>query len=243
VYCEGVFKAQAVLILDQKQSHYLHHVMRIKRDDPLRVFNEPQGEWRAKVVSIEKKAVKIILEEVLRPPETQPFRGVLLPLIRQERMSLIVEKATELGVSHFFLLKTEYSNVKNVAVERLTRIAIEAAEQSERLTIPQFKEVQGLDDCLYQWEESFGVPIVVGGEKDAERPLQSLLQELVQNQETSKMPQAILIGPEGGFSDREHALLKRYNFLTRVSLGQEILRVETAVLYLLSFLKLVTIEK
>jgi 16S rRNA (uracil1498-N3)-methyltransferase len=200
--------------------------MRKKVGDQVRLFNAQDGEWLASVAEAARRHCRLEVTEQLRPPEVEPGPTLLFAPIKKARMEMLVEKATELGVGKLMPVKTRRSIVDRVNLERLQAIAIEAAEQCERLTVPEIFELQSLERVLGDWPDDH--PLYVADETGEGKPL---LQAL----ETDR-PATFLIGPEGGFDPSELERLGEHPAVVKVDLGPRILRAETAGIAVLACL-------
>lgn len=216
---DDVFQAGEVYLLSRDHSHYLTKVLRRKVQDQLRVFNERGGEWLADLQTVNAKSCEIYLHEQIRAPRRLPDIWLLFAPIRKSRMPFLIEKAVELGVVRLCPVKTQYSTARLPAAEKIRAYAREAAEQTERLCVPAINDVQPLRSALD------GLPpgriLIVADEAIAGQPVKIV---------ESPPPAAILVGPEGGFSEEERALIAARENTRRLSLGPRILRAETAAL-------------
>jgi 16S rRNA (uracil1498-N3)-methyltransferase len=198
------------------QGRYLGAVMRKKEGDEILLFNGRDGEWIARVVATRKDDASF-LPETQRRPQTSPSGPVLLvAALKREAMEWVVEKATELGARAIRPVLTTRAVPDRVNRARLSLIAREAAEQCERLDVPELAEAVPLHKALQDWD---GTPLIVAAERRRATPLGAL--------PPGPMP-ALLIGPEGGFTGPELDALARHPFVAMVSLGPRILRAETA---------------
>lgn len=210
----------AVLDLDEGQSRYLSAVMRLAVGDEAAVFNGRDGEWRARLVAVGKRAVRLEAVGQTRGQTTGPDLDLVIALVKRGPLETIVEKATELGVRRIRPVVTERTNADHTRVDRLRAIAVEAAEQTGRLDVPQVDEPQKLDRRLADWEP--GRRLLFCDEAgDASPVLQAV---------DSPGPWAVLIGPEGGFSPGERERLRALPFATPATLGPRILRADTAAI-------------
>ncbi len=198
--------------------------MRLKVGDKMRLFNGQDGEWLAGIAETGRKHCRLAVEERLRPPEEEPGPTLLFAPIKKARMEMLVEKATELGVGRLMPVRTRRSIIDKVNAERLRAIAIEAAEQCERLTVPEIVELQTLERVLAAWPDD--APLYVADETGEGRPLPQALQPA--------RPAAFLIGPEGGFDPAELERLDGHPTVVKVDLGPRILRAETAGMVVLA---------
>jgi 16S rRNA (uracil1498-N3)-methyltransferase len=210
----------AALALDEGQSRYLAAVMRVAVGDEVAVFNGRDGEWRATVAAVGKKAVTLTALSRTRPQATGPDLDLIIALVKRARLETIVEKATELGARRVRPVITERTNADHTRVERLQAIATEASEQTGRLDVPAVAEPVKLEKLLAAWDP--GRRLLFCDEAgDAPPVLRAGLAE---------GPWAILIGPEGGFSPRERDLLRALPYAVPASLGPRILRADTAAI-------------
>lgn len=215
--------AGAELALDPGQSHYLASVMRQAVGDELALFNGRDGEWRARVSAVTKRAVAVRAEVMARPQAPGPDLDLVVALVKRTRLETIVEKAAELGARRVRLAVTERTNADRTRVERLVAIAIEAAEQTGRLDVPQIVEPVKLDRLIADWPA--GRRLLFCDEAGDAPPILQALSPF-----EAGGPWSILIGPEGGFSPRERERLRGSPQVTPASLGPRILRADTAAI-------------
>jgi 16S rRNA (uracil1498-N3)-methyltransferase len=214
--------AGAELSLDEGQSRYLAAVMRAKAGDELRVFNGRDGEWRALVAAVGKRSVTLQLIDPARPQAQGPDLDLLIALVKRGPLETIVEKAVELGARRVRPVITERTNADHTRVDRLRAIAVEAAEQTGRLDVPEVLEPVRLDRLIDGWDGPRRLMFCdEGGE--ARPALEALAGE-------TAAPWAVLVGPEGGFSPGERARLRALDYAVPVSLGPRILRADTAAI-------------
>jgi 16S rRNA (uracil1498-N3)-methyltransferase len=211
----------AVLALDEGQSRYLAAVMRLSAGDELLVFNGRDGEWRARVASLGKRAVTLEAAEPTRAQATGPDLDLVVALVKRARLETIVEKAAELGARRVRLTITRRTNVDFVKLGRLDAIAMEAAEQTGRLDVPEVADPEKLDKILDAWDPARRLVFCDEG-GDARPAIEALA--------GTGAPAAILIGPEGGFAPEERERLRGLPFVVPVSLGPRILRADTAAI-------------
>jgi 16S rRNA (uracil1498-N3)-methyltransferase len=212
----------AELALDPGQSRYLAAVMRQEVGDEVALFNGRDGEWRAKVSAVTKRAVAVRAEALARPQAAGPDLDLIVALVKRGRLETIVEKAAELGARRVRLVATERTNADRARVERLSAIATEAAEHTGRRDVPEIFEPVKLDRLIADWSE--GRRLLFCDEAGDAKPILDALKD----QPTG--PWAILIGPEGGFSPRERQMLRAAPLVTPASLGPRILRADTAAI-------------
>jgi 16S rRNA (uracil1498-N3)-methyltransferase len=214
--------AGAVMTPEPEQAHYLVSVMRRGVGDELLLFNGRDGEWRASVAAVAKRAVQLAVHDQTRAQETGPDLELIAAVVKRSRFETIVEKAAELGASRVRPLITQRTNAETVRVPRLQAIAVEAAEQTGRLDVPEVAPPQRLDALLDGW--AAGRRLMFCDEGGEVPPaLQGLKGQ-------PPGPWAILIGPEGGFSPEERARLRALPYAVPVGLGPRILRADTAAI-------------
>ncbi|HTI88690.1 MAG TPA: 16S rRNA (uracil(1498)-N(3))-methyltransferase [Alphaproteobacteria bacterium] len=225
----------AVVELGRDAAHYVRDVLRMRAGDSLAVFNGRDGEWRATLAHLARNAATVAIAERLRAPTSEPDVWLLFALLKRTRTDLVVEKATELGVARILPVMTSRTQASRVNLDRLAAIAREAAEQCERLTIPEVAEPRRLGDVLDAWPSDRR--LIVADEAGGGRPI---AEALANDTSTTGFPSvtssappsrwALLIGPEGGFDGGELDRLRKLPFVTPVALGPRILRAETAAL-------------
>ena len=215
------------IVLDKAKAHYLGTVLRKSIGDSLRVFNGRDGEWRAEITSIDKKRAELTVTEQLRAHHKCPDIWLCFSPVRKHRNAFIFEKGTELGVSRFQPVVTARTQFPKMKLDKDTAQIIEAAEQTERLDIPQVQLGVTLSALLSGWDKK-RLLIFADEAGDAPRAVE-LLAGL-----KADTPCAILIGPEGGFTPEERELLRGKAYVRPVSLGPRILRADTAALSVLT---------
>ncbi len=226
LYLTERLSAEMSIELDRAQAHYVLDVMRKKVGDQVRLFNGHDGEWLANIAEAGRKRCQLHLAQPLRVQDSAPGPMLLFAPIKKARMEMLVEKATELGVGTLIPVRTRRAVVDKVNTTRLQAIAIEAAEQCERLTLPEIRELQSLESVLQHWPHDHH--LYVADETGHGRPFVKAL--------GPQRPAAILIGPEGGFDSGELEQLDTYQQVVKVGLGPNILRAETAGIAVLACL-------
>jgi 16S rRNA (uracil1498-N3)-methyltransferase len=218
LYVKEALAAHAEIHLPAEQAHYLRNVMRMKEGQTLALFNGHDGEWQARVSVAEKKHVVLRCERHQRPQRNSLPLTVCFAPVKGGRVEGMIEKATELGASRIIPVKTTRTVARHLNIERLSLIAREAAEQSERMDVPEIMPFTPLATLLAEWPE--GLPLLYGDESGAS-PRAAL---------GGDKPQAwgTLSGPEGGFSPEEFAMLMHCKAAQGVGLGPRILRADTA---------------
>ncbi|WP_017931182.1 16S rRNA (uracil(1498)-N(3))-methyltransferase [Robiginitomaculum antarcticum] len=230
LYVDADLTAGAGLLLDRAQSHYLSSVMRKSVGDSLRVFNGRDGEWLAEITDVNRKAAQLKIGLQSRPQTTPPDIWLCFAPVRKARNAFIAEKAAELGAARLQPVLTERVQFPKMGLEKLELTLIEAAEQTERLDIPALVDTVSLGKLLDEWDPKRALIFADEASSNTEWEAKPALEALP----NCPAPAAILIGPEGGFTDAERARLRDCDFVTPVSLGPRILRADTAALSLLT---------
>jgi 16S rRNA (uracil1498-N3)-methyltransferase len=222
LYVEEALAEAKSLTLEGAQANYLGAVLRLGIGAQMKLFDDRTGEWLAEITEAGKKRVSLRLVRKLREREPVPDLWLLFAPIKRGRINWIVEKATELGVARLLPVTTQRTIVDKLNLERLRAHMIEAAEQCERTALPELAEPQKLASLLQSWpcERALLFADEGGGE-----PLASAV---------SSGPAALLIGPEGGFTDEERTAIRALPQARAVSLGPRILRADTAVVAAIS---------
>ncbi len=217
LYTPLALLAGADVPLSAEQAHYLGNVMRLAVGATLRVFNGRDGEWEARLASLSRKAATLQPHTKTREQIRDPDCWLCFALLKRQKTDLVVEKATELGACLIQPLITARTQADHVNLDRLRAIATEAAEQCERLAVPQIRPPLPLAALLAAWPAGRALHLA------DERRTAPLLAPIAG-------PAALLIGPEGGFAGPELDAVAAHPFVTRVSLGPRILRAETAAI-------------
>ena len=210
--------------LPKDQIHYLATVLRMCEGDEVRVFNGRNGEWLGKLTKLSKRQAEIALRKQLRKPMAMPNVTLAFAPVKRHRTAFIFEKATELGVARFEPILTARTQFPKLNLDKARAQIIEAAEQTERLDIPDLFKPEKLLDWL---GTQSGRHIIFADEAGEGTPAIEALSR-------APAPATLLIGPEGGFTEEERDALRGHKDVIRVSLGPRILRADTAALSLLS---------
>ncbi len=203
--------------LDKSQSHYLNKVMRIREKEVFSLFNS-YGEWEAKILTTKKNIIEFQVTKQLRHKENLKEIWLAFSPIKSNYQNIMIQKATELGVTKFIPIIFERSIVRKVNKDRLKKILIEACEQSNRIKIPTIEDPQTLKTFLKsgQYDLIF-------------TDLNSNNKKIDVSKLTSK-PICIIIGPEGDFSEIERKEIISYNGVISININKNILRAETAAI-------------
>lgn len=216
------------LPLAEAQAHYLFGVMRLGVGAEILVFNGHDGEWRARVDAVGKRGGVLACVEQTRLQAPPSDIWLIFAPIKKARMDFIVEKAVELGAGRLIPVQSDFTNAERIRQDKAEAHIREAAEQCESTTLPEFAPLTSLAKLLAAWDPSR--PILWADESSA-RAGKTLADRLA---DLRPGPVALLIGPEGGFSEAERARLRALPFVVPLSLGPRILRAETAVLAMLT---------
>lgn len=205
------------LELSTPQMHYLLHVMRVKDGQDVLVFNGHDGEWKTRISNLTKRSCLLSTTEQTQPQQKESELWLLFSPLKPKPQQFLIEKATEVGVTHLCPVLTERSSITRFNVEKATQQAIEASEQSGRTTIPQIFPLQPMTEMLTN-RSTLG-PLIVGDETHKSPPLILL---------GDSKAKAFMVGPEGGWSPKELELFRNSEDIYTVDLMSNILRAETA---------------
>lgn len=210
------------LTLDEGQAHYLLHVLRAEAGNFVSLFNGRDGEWLGEIDTVAKRGVGVTCRKQTRPQIGVPDVWLAFAPVKKTPSDYLVQKAAELGASVLQPVFTRRTIVTRINQERMAANAIEAAEQSDRLTVPEIREAKSLEKLLASWPAERRLLFCDEG-GDAKALTQAA-------RESRGGPAAILTGPEGGFDPAERAALRALPFVMPVTLGPRILRADTAAL-------------
>ena len=224
IYINKQISSNLLIYIKDKQHHFLKNVMRIKINDTIDIFDGKTGEWLSKVLSINRSNTVIrVIKKVKNMVKTKDIWLIFSP-IKQVRMNLAIQKATELEISKVIPCLTEYSNIRTVNFNNLLLNAISAAEQSGRLDIPTIEKSIKLHTLLNSWPDDRYLVYCDESLNQENKIFESLLPLRNSNKKW-----AVLVGPEGGFSDTEKELIRKGKNVITVSLGNKLLRSDTAI--------------
>lgn len=217
--------------LGPDRSHFLRDVLRAAPGDAVSLFNGRDGEWLARIETIAKSATLLTVLSRSRLQSPGADLWLLFAPIKGGRIDSVAEKATELGVSVLQPILTRRTEARRVNLDRLRANAIEAAEQCERLDVPEVREPIELDRLPPDLGDERTL-FVCAEAGDATPILQAA-------RERAGRPAALLIGPEGGFAPEELAWIRRRPDAVAVGLGPRVLRADTAAFAALACLQAV----
>ena len=208
--------------LDKTQSHYIHKVMRIKEGQNFSLFNQ-SGEFEAKVENIIRGIVEFSVEKKLRSADNPTEIWLAFTPIKLNYLNLMIQKATELGVTRFIPLLSERTVVRKINEKRVKKIIVEASEQSNRLSLPTLDKLKNLEEFL---KENIDITIHFGDLNSKNKKIDIKRDE----------PLCILIGPEGDFSIKEREIISKMKNIIPININKNILRSETAAISMISII-------
>jgi 16S rRNA (uracil1498-N3)-methyltransferase len=209
--------------LNKDQSKYLNSVMRLKTNDNFSLFNKG-GEWNTKIISINRGIVEFQVQNQLRQSNIEREIWLVFTPIKSNYFNFMLQKATEIGVTKFYPITTERTIVRKINEDRIKKILIEASEQSNRLTVPSIEKIQKLEKFL---DVNKNINLIFGDLNTYNKKIEL---------KDSPKPIAVLIGPEGDFSESERAKILKFHDVQSIKLNDNILRSETAVISSLSII-------
>ena len=207
--------------LTKDQMHYVRDVMRLKVGDKLSVFNN-QGEWNAIIEAYDKNGAIVKILDRTRNKHNEKNIWLAFSPIKQHPLNFLIQKGTELGVQRFVPILSERTIVKEINIERIKKIIVEASEQSNRISVPEINKAESLKNFLSSFPKN-GCLIFCDINCD-KSDLKDILSKKIQG------PVCILIGPEGDFSEKERQLIIEKKEIYSLSLATNILRAETAAI-------------
>jgi 16S rRNA (uracil1498-N3)-methyltransferase len=228
LHVEAAFDAAAEITLPKEQGHYLTNVLRMNAGDAVRVFNNTHGEWLAYLTEAGKKTVQIRCEKNVSAATPPPDIDYLFAPLKHQRLDYLVQKATELGARRLRPIITARTIADRVNLERMRANVIEAAEQCNLVFVPEVLEPQKFDAALRGWDAARAL-IFCDETATISDPLQTL--------QGIKSPAAIIVGPEGGFTEDERRHLKSLPYVRGISLGPRIMRADTAAVAILALVQ------
>jgi 16S rRNA (uracil1498-N3)-methyltransferase len=235
LFVDAPLKEGAALELDPNQANYLANVLRLETGDPVLLFNGKDGEWRAALSG--KKLRSVAVGEQTRPQDASGDLHLLFAPLKHARLDYMVQKAVEMGASRLQPILTRHTQVSRVNTERMRANAIEAAEQCGVLTIPEIAEPVAFDRINFQPGR---IHVFCDEHADVRDPIAALAPfrpapSVLVPASVSSI--AVLIGPEGGFSEDERSALIARDNVVRIAIGPRILRADTAAVAALSIVQ------
>ncbi len=207
--------------LPKEQTHYIKDVMRLKIGDKLSIFNT-FGEWSAVIESYEKSGARIKVTGKVRDKDNEKNIWLAFSPIKQNPLNFVIQKGTELGVQKFIPILSERTIVREINIERIKKIIVEASEQSNRISVPEINKPELLKNFLLQFPKNGS--LIFCDINSNKNNLNNILNK------KNNVPICILIGPEGDFSENERKVIIDQAQTYPISLAKNILKAETAAL-------------
>ncbi|MBB4002829.1 16S rRNA (uracil(1498)-N(3))-methyltransferase [Aurantimonas endophytica] len=229
LYVESDLADAEAIAATAVQANYLLNVLRLGESDTVLAFNGRDGEWRCELRKPAKKKLDLVPLARTRDQIPAPDLLYLFAPLKHARLDYMVQKAVEMGAGTLQPVMTQHVQASRINIDRMRANAVEAAEQCGILSIPDCREPIGFGTLLAGWDPARHL-IFCDEREEAESPIETL----------RSMPPgrlALLVGPEGGFSQDERASLRALPFVTVMSLGPRILRADTAAVAALAVLQ------
>jgi 16S rRNA (uracil1498-N3)-methyltransferase len=220
IYFDKKLNLDLDLILEKEDDHYLKNVMRLREGDSVFLFNSKDGEFKGEIISSDKKNTKVKLISKIENINKLGKISLIFSLIKSSKLDYLIQKCTEVGVKSFIPVISEKSVAKNLNIKRTEKIIKESCEQSNQLFLPVIHEVEKLEKKLKSFDKNSIIFFADINSPDKK------IDELLKNNKNREF--YLLVGPEGDFSLKERDLLKSMSNCIPISLGQNILRSETA---------------
>lgn len=217
---------------NRAQANYLLNVLRLRADDNVLLFNGRDGEWRASILPTGRKACSLVpIEQLRMQPQPYDLLYCFAPL-KQARLDYMIQKSVEMGAGRLQPIITQYTQVQKLNEDRISANLIEATEQCGILNVPELNEIVSLEKLLESWPQAHPNRALIFCDELADASDQAERLQTI-----SDRSKAVLIGPEGGFSENERALLRSKPFVHGLSLGPRILRADTAAVAALAIVQ------
>ena len=229
LFCQQTLAAGSGLTLSREASHYLVTVLRSGEGAPVRLFNGIDGEWQCTVANASRKAARVTCEQRLREVQLPPDIDYLFAPLKSARLDYLAQKATEMGVRQIRPVITRHTVADRVNLDRVRANAIEAAEQCNMVYVPDVAEPEKLQNVLAAWPEHR--TLIFCDERAGQADPMDTLKRV------SPGPLAVLLGPEGGFSEPERDQILSLPNAVALSLGPRIVRADTAAVAVLALVQ------
>jgi 16S rRNA (uracil1498-N3)-methyltransferase len=237
LFVEAALAADVAAPLERGQANYLVNVLRLKPGAEILVFNGRDGEWRARLIPAGKKSVQLEVTEQTREQTPPGDLHYLFSPLKHARLDYMVQKAVELGVSRLQPIIMQHTQAERLNLARMRANAIEAAEQCGILAIPEIGEPIKFDGFVRKWVPERTL-VFCDEEADVKNPI-AALGAAREGGIVGRMPVSVLVGPEGGFAEKERAALLALPNIVRLALGPRILRADTAAVAALALVQAV----
>lgn len=228
IYLDKKLNLGLDLILEKEDTHYLNNVMRLREGDNVFLFNSKDGEFKGEIVSFDKKKIKVRLNSKIENTNKPGKISLIFSLIKSSKLDYLIQKCTEIGVKSFVPVISQKSVAKNLNIKRTEKIIKESCEQSNQLILPVIHEVEKLEKKLKSFDKN---SIIFFADINSSN---NKIEEVHKNNKNHEF--YLLVGPEGDFSLKERDLLNSMSNCIPISLGQNILRSETAAVVGLTLL-------
>lgn len=229
LFVPEALSAGASVPLTAEQAHYVANVLRMAEGSEILVFNGRDGEWLARISERTKKSMRLTAVEMTRPQPPHPDLIYCFAPLKQGRLDYLVQKAVEMGAGVLQPVITQHTQVGRPNIERLRANVIEAAEQCGILAVPEVREAARLEPLLAGWDSGRRM-IYCDEDASTQNPVPAL-------RSVTETKLALLVGPEGGFSEEERRMLRALPFVTAIPLGPRILRADTAAVAALAVIQ------
>ncbi|AXV14517.1 16S rRNA (uracil(1498)-N(3))-methyltransferase [Neorhizobium sp. SOG26] len=229
LFVDAPLGADARYEVTPEQFNYLANVLRMDEGSEVLVFNGRDGEWRAKITFPSRKKIQLHAVEQTQPQPPTPDLHYLFAPLKVGRLDYLVQKAVEMGAGLLQPVMTQHVQGKITNLDRLQANVVEAAEQCGILSVPEVVAPKRLSDLLDSWPTERRIIFCDEGD-ESQNPL-PILSRIEETQ------LALLVGPEGGFSEEERQLLRALPFVTAIPLGPRILRADTAAVAALAVIQ------
>ena len=228
IYLDKKLNLGLDLILEKEDTHYLNNVMRLREGDNVFLFNSKDGEFKGEIVSFDKKKIKVRLNSKIENTNKPGKISLIFSLIKSSKLDYLIQKCTEIGVKSFVPVISQKSVAKNLNIKRTEKIIKESCEQSNQLILPVIHEVEKLEKKIKSFDKN---SIIFFADINSSNNKIETVHKNNKNHEFY-----LLVGPEGDFSLKERDLLNSMSNCIPISLGQNILRSETAAVVGLTLL-------
>lgn len=229
LFIDAALAPGAEVETSREQAHYLSHVLRLREGAEVLVFNGRDGEWHAELIEAGRKSVRLRMTKQARPQTPLPDLLYCFAPLKKGRLDYLVQKAVEMGAGRLQPVITQHTQVAKPGTQRLEANVMEASEQCGILAVPEVLEPVKLDRLLADWDPERRL-IFCDEDAATNNPMQAL-------SGVTEKKLALLVGPEGGFSDAERAQLRALPFVTSIPLGPRILRADTAAVAALAVIQ------
>ena len=225
------------IALERDQAHYLLTVMRLKDGAEILVFNGRDGEWTGLLHQLSRKICSLTITAKLREQTEPPQLDYCFAPLKQARLDYMVQKAVEMGAGRLQPVMTRHTQIAKINPDRMRANVLEACEQCGVLTVPEVMEPLSLKDFVTSWPQREAGGRIIFCDEGAEtvNPLARLSE--LSSEPNARIPLALLVGPEGGFSEDERLFLNSLDYVVAIPLGPRILRADTAAVAALAIVQ------